>query len=123
MADRTPARAAAILRGLPALAWAALLATGYARGSVPLWVIVTLAGLCAVGFLLHGWDKRRARTGGRRVPEASLHLVELLGGWPGALLGTRLFRHKTAKFSYRAAFWLCAAANLAAVGWWVWRAG
>ena len=118
MADSAPATT---LRAVPVLAWAGLLGAGYAGGSVPAWALMAAAGLCAVAFALHAWDKRRARTGGRRVPELTLHAVELLGGWPGALLATRLLRHKTAKASYRVAFWLCAAANLVAVGWWVWR--
>ena len=32
-------------------------------------------------------------------------MLELAGGWPGALLAQRLLRHKTAKASYRSAFW------------------
>ena len=103
-----------------ALAWAAAVAAAVSWDRLPAWAGWVLLGLSAVGFALHGWDKWRAKRGGRRVPEAGLHLVELLGGWPGALLARRLFRHKTAKVSYRVVFWVCAAANLAAVGWWVW---
>ena len=58
-----------------------------------------LANLAALALL--GWDKRRARRGSRRVPEAVLHALELVGGWPGALLGMRWFRHKTHKRAYR----------------------
>ena len=48
-------------------------------------------------FALYGWDKWRAQRAGRRVPESRLHLLALLGGFPGAWLGMRVFRHKTRK--------------------------
>jgi len=50
-------------------------------------------------------DKRRAEKGEWRIPEATLHLAELLGGWPGAFLAQRKYRHKTAKTSYQFTFW------------------
>ena len=69
-----------------------------------------LAGVpLAVSFFtwLACWsDKRRAEAGAWRIPEATLHLGELAGGWPGAFLAQRQFRHKTAKISYQAVFWL-----------------
>jgi uncharacterized membrane protein YsdA (DUF1294 family) len=39
------------------------------------------------------------------VPEATLHLAELLGGWPGAFLAQRRLRHKCSKASYQIVFW------------------
>jgi uncharacterized membrane protein YsdA (DUF1294 family) len=57
-------------------------------------------------WLAYWADKRRAETGKWRIPEATLHVGELLGGWPGAFLAQRQFRHKTAKVSYQIAFWL-----------------
>ena len=59
-----------------------------------------------VAFALYGYDKRQARHDGQRTPEKLLHLSELLGGWPGALLAQQVFRHKTRKFSYQWVFWL-----------------
>ena len=50
-------------------------------------------------------DKDRAVSSGWRVPESSLHLAELLGGWPGALLAQRRLRHKCSKTSYQFVFW------------------
>ncbi len=60
-----------------------------------------LAAWSVVAFLAMGWDKRRAARGGWRVAEKTLHTLELIGGWPGALLGRRVFRHKTVKARYR----------------------
>ncbi len=51
-------------------------------------------------------DKRRALEGEWRIPEARLHLLELLGGWPGAWVAQRRLRHKCSKGSYQFVFWL-----------------
>lgn len=66
------------------------------------WVLVVSIGT----FAIYAWDKRRARHGGQREPESHLHLLALLGGWPGAFLAQRLVRHKTAKSSFQFVFWL-----------------
>jgi uncharacterized membrane protein YsdA (DUF1294 family) len=62
--------------------------------------------LSAIAVLLYWRDKRQARADGWRTPEKVLHAVELLGGWPGALLAQQLFRHKTRKLSFQLVFWL-----------------
>lgn len=49
----------------------------------------------ALAFALFGRDKRKAVTGEWRTPESTLLAVAALGGWPGAKLGQRRFRHKT----------------------------
>ena len=66
-----------------------------------------VAVMSAVTFIAYGLDKKRAGLfGARRIPERTLHIMELLGGWPGAILAQRHFRHKTKKASFRLAFWL-----------------
>ena len=49
----------------------------------------------AVGFVLMLSDKRRARRGAWRIPEATLMTVALAGGSIGTMAGMYLFRHKT----------------------------
>lgn len=75
-----------------------------------------------VAFTAMGLDKRAARLGRRRIAERTLHLIELLGGFPGSLLGQRVFRHKTRKASYVAVFWLVVLVHAAAWTWWWLRA-
>ncbi|HEY1029436.1 MAG TPA: DUF1294 domain-containing protein [Pseudomonas sp.] len=68
---------------------------------LPLYMLASLAS-----FMQYWLDKRSAQSGGRRIAENTLHLVELAGGWPGALIAQQIFRHKTRKASYQTVFWL-----------------
>ena len=65
-------------------------------------VVYTLMSLLTFG--LYALDKRAARRGKRRTPEATLHLFELLGGWPGALVAQQVVKHKRRKRGYMAVF-------------------
>ena len=60
-------------------------------GALAVWLIA----INLVTFAVYGIDKRRARRGAWRVPEKTQFLLPLLGGSIGALLGMRVFRHKT----------------------------
>ncbi|MDB5340823.1 MAG: hypothetical protein JWN70_6442 [Planctomycetaceae bacterium] len=76
-------------------------------------VVAVMSLLC---FIAYGFDKRRAARGGRRVPERTLHIMALLGGWPGAILGQQQFRHKTQKVSFLIVFWLVVLLHISIVG-------
>lgn len=54
-----------------------------------------LAAVNVASFTVYGIDKRKARRGAWRIPEKTLFLLPLLGGSVGALLGMKVFRHKT----------------------------
>ena len=94
----------ALLCALPLGGSVNLLFSGGSR--MPL-LAYTVASLVAFG--LYWYDKQQARTGQWRTPENVLHGVELLGGWPGALVAQQVFRHKTRKVSYQVFFWLIVA--------------
>jgi uncharacterized membrane protein YsdA (DUF1294 family) len=89
-------------------------------GQLPL-IAIVYAIASIVTFAIYGWDKRRSTRGGGRVPEQTLHLLELLGGWPGALLAQRTFRHKWNKASYMLAFWTIVVVHLTAWALWLTR--
>ena len=57
-----------------------------------IFLIINLAAL-----ILFGFDKARAKAQQRRIPERILLGIGFLGGAWGALLGMKLFRHKTRK--------------------------
>ncbi len=58
-------------------------------------LLVWLAAVNLVTFTVYGIDKAKAKRGAWRVPERTLFLLPLLGGSLGALLGMKVFHHKT----------------------------
>jgi uncharacterized membrane protein YsdA (DUF1294 family) len=69
------------------------------------WLLGIPLAFSVFTFFAYRSDKRRAETGRRRIPESTLHMAELLGGWPGAFLAQRRFRHKISKTAYQVVFW------------------
>ncbi|EIU6137383.1 DUF1294 domain-containing protein [Salmonella enterica] len=53
---------------------------------------------------IYGIDKTAARKTWRRVPESTLLVFGVVGGWPGAIVGQQLFRHKTQKQPFKTYF-------------------
>ncbi|WP_434641473.1 DUF1294 domain-containing protein [Klebsiella sp. I138] len=54
--------------------------------------------------VIYGMDKLAARKAWRRVPELTLLVFGFVGGWPGAMAGQQLFRHKTQKQPFKTYF-------------------
>ncbi len=67
-------------------------------------VYAYLVGINIITFLFYGYDKRQSLKNKGRIPELTLHLLALLGGTLGALLGLLSFRHKTKKLSFKIVF-------------------
>ena len=72
--------------------------------------------MSVVCFTAYGLDKKWAANGSRRIPEQTLHILALLGGWPGALVGQRQFRHKTNKLTFLIVFWCVVMLHVAIIG-------
>ena len=81
---------------------------------IPASVALGYLALSALTLGAHAMDKYAAKRGLQRSSENMLHLLSLLGGWPGALLAQRWVRHKSAKTQFRQWFWITAAINVTA---------
>ena len=68
-------------------------------------------------FMFYALDKSAAKNDKWRTQESTLHLLELIGGWPGAMIAQRLFRHKSKKQSYQIAFWITVFLNCGILCW------
>nr|WP_286945689.1 DUF1294 domain-containing protein [Pseudomonas sp. UBA6718] len=91
-----------ILAGLCLLpAWGSLALLGQGM----FWVALAYLLVSLFSFCQYWLDKQHAQKGRWRTPENSLHIAELLGGWPGALVAQQVFRHKTRKASFQLVFW------------------
>ena len=103
--------------------WSLLLCLGFFAGLYLLVQLGRLPQLIPVFFLalsvltlgFYGEDKWAAQSGRWRTPENTLHLLSLLGGWPGAAIAQSFLRHKSSKKSFRNIYWLTVCLNLAAL--------
>lgn len=76
-----------------------------------------------ITFITYWIDKRRAMRGidDRRIPESTLHVLSLMGGWPGAILAQETFRHKTQKTSFRIMMWVTILVHGIGITWSLWE--
>lgn len=86
------------------------------------WILIASVYLVAsLSALIAYWrDKRAAERGQWRIRERTLHLLELAGGWPGALLARRLFRHKTRDQPFVLVLYSIIVLHTLAWGSWLW---
>jgi uncharacterized membrane protein YsdA (DUF1294 family) len=83
------------------------------------WALAWYGVASVVAFVGFAVDKRAARggrVGGRRIRERTLHGLEAVGGWPGALVAMVVLRHKNRKVGFVVVTCVIAAVH---VGAWV----
>lgn len=100
-----------------AVAFLATAIVAVAMGRISPWVSQVYLAMSLATMVAYGLDKEKATRSEWRTSESVLHLLELAGGWPGALLAQQLFRHKTRKVSFQVFFWLVVVLHL---GVWTW---
>ena len=80
----------------------------------PIWFALIYLVVSAITYLVYAEDKSSAQRGARRTQETTLHILSLVGGWPGALLAQQRLRHKSVKAEFRSFFWGTVAFNVGA---------
>jgi uncharacterized membrane protein YsdA (DUF1294 family)/cold shock CspA family protein len=75
-------------------------------GKIPWLIPIVYVALSLLTFCIYAFDKSAAMNRRWRTSEQALHLMSLAGGWPGALIAQRLFRHKSKKLDFQIAFWV-----------------
>lgn len=98
-----------------ALLFVATLTGTVFTGQLPMNVLLAYAAVSAIAFIAYGLDKSAATAGRQRTPEATLHFLGFICGWPGALLAQRVFRHKSRKAAFQSTFWGTVALNVIAL--------
>lgn len=117
--DARPDASSGSRSGSPLIAFGflAVLAVAVLLGRLPALVLGLYAVASLVAFIAYGVDKSAARNGRWRTKESTLHMLGLVGGWPGALLAQRVYRHKSKKQEFQVVFWLTVFLNCGVLGW------
>lgn len=63
-------------------------------------------------FIFYVRDKSAALNKNWRTSESTLHLLSLVGGWPGALIAQQNLRHKSSKQSFKNIFYITMFINI-----------
>ena len=82
---------------------------------IPMELVCVYAIMSVCTFLVYGDDKFNAKHDQKRTPENRLHLLSLLGGWPGAKIAQSFFRHKSRKTSFLITYWVTIVLNCGAL--------
>lgn len=97
--------------------FAVVLYTLFNSKLIPLELVGLYTAICVITFFMYVKDKSAAECGEWRTAESTLHLLSLLGGWPGAALAQSFLRHKSKKLSFRVTYWITVFVNCGALYW------
>ncbi len=89
--------------------------TMFSYKTVMLFFVFQIISMNITTFIAYGVDKKRAQTKKYRVSEETLIWLQILGGFVGAVVGQKYFKHKTKKASFRKRFWLAFILELAII--------
>lgn len=85
--------------------------------NIPFIILPYYLAISILTFCWYWKDKLAAQNDNWRTPENTLHLLSLIGGWPGGLVAQKTLRHKSKKQSFRSRFWATVFLNLGVFLW------
>ncbi len=89
---------------------------GFFANYIPQKIVFLYFGASVVTFIIYAYDKSQAKRGAWRTKESTLHMLSIIGGWPGAGLAQQWLRHKSSKKAFRIAYWATVFVNLTCLG-------
>lgn len=111
-----PFQAGMSLFALPVL-FLMFVAVSVLLDQLPFAVLALYLVASVVLFLIYAHDKSAAGKGQWRTPESTLHVLSVLGGWPGAFIAQRVRNHKLKKQSFQIVFWATVLLNWIGLVW------
>ncbi len=84
---------------------------------MPIEVLYLYCFASVVAFLAYALDKSAAKNDKWRTPESHLHLLSIVGGWPGAFYAQKKLRHKSSKKEFKQVYWVGVFINICAFLW------
>lgn len=86
-------------------------------GKLPLVIVGLYLIMSLITFIAYAMDKSAAQNGQWRIQESTLHLISLMGGWPGAYIAQKKLRHKSIKKAFINVYWVTVLLNLGGLFW------
>lgn len=77
--------------------------------------------ISVITYLIYSKDKAAAQAEKQRTSEKSLHILSLIGGWPGAFVAQTHLHHKLRKPSFMIVYWITVILNAAYLYWFKYR--
>jgi uncharacterized membrane protein YsdA (DUF1294 family)/cold shock CspA family protein len=85
--------------------WGVLGLWGVLDLRLPLWAVAATLLVNLVTVYTYTREQKISHTSQARTPESMLHLLSLLGGWPGAGIAQTLLRYRSRKPSFQTMYW------------------
>lgn len=82
------------------------------------WQVTLYVVMSIITFGFYYVDKKRAEENRWRITSTTLHVLEAIGGWPGAVIAMALLRHLTRKYDHLTM--LSAIVTIHVAGWILW---
>jgi uncharacterized membrane protein YsdA (DUF1294 family)/cold shock CspA family protein len=86
-------------------------------GKLPPMVAAIYVVMSLVTFIAYAKDKYAAQNGRWRTQESTLHILALMGGWPGSFFAQSYLRHKSSKLVFKRVYKVSVLLNLGALIW------
>ncbi len=100
-----------------AITFCVILALSVLIGELPSFILWLYLVVSVLTFIAYSLDKQAAKKNDQRIPEKTLHVLALIGGWPGALVAQKMLRHKTIKKEFQIIFWATVVLNALVIFW------